>query len=162
MRKHCHLPSPHNQESPSDHWENVLSTAQSTPKNPSFFSPVQACVCVWGGGVCATCLRHHNHPSAKCEGAMLWDGSPSTTRKNNQGRLVMVDGSKSTLTGKFRKNVPLQAIPSNTGALGVGKWVMEPSSTLMQRRLKPLSLYCYNWTPHFFFFSLLTCHVIIM
>ena len=79
--------SPHQQgqESPSDcHGRN---TSQPARKQKFFQSSAAPC-----GGVCVACLSCHNYPFANCDGATLWDGSASTSKKNEQGRIVARDG----------------------------------------------------------------------
>ena len=44
------------------------------------------------GGVCAACLGRHKHNFSKCEEPRLWDGSASSSRKNEHGRLVAANG----------------------------------------------------------------------
>ena len=45
-----------------------------------------------GGSACAVCLGRHEHEYAKCSAAKLWNGGKVCVRRNEQGRLVTVDG----------------------------------------------------------------------
>ena len=87
-RKRRRSPSPHDTESPSDCREKRSRISTTFAKRSEFFQSGAGP----RGGVCAACLGRHDHPFAKCEGAKLWDGTPSAARKNDQGRLVAMDG----------------------------------------------------------------------
>ena len=45
-----------------------------------------------GGSACAICLGHHKHKYAKCSAAKLWSGGKTCVCRNEQGRLVTIDG----------------------------------------------------------------------
>ena len=45
-----------------------------------------------GGSACAICLGRHEHEYVKCSAAKLWSGGKVCVRRNEQGRLVTIDG----------------------------------------------------------------------
>ena len=45
-----------------------------------------------GGSACAVCLGRHEHEYAKCSAAKLWSGGKVCVGRNEQGRLVTIDG----------------------------------------------------------------------
>ena len=116
---------------------SVLATVQSMPKNPSFFSLAQAHV------------DRSAPPTSDAITTLLpivKEQSYGMEPQGQPGRMTREDSSQwmvfqSVSTGRFQKGVLLQATPSDTGAPGAEKQVMEPSSALMQRRRKTLSPY---------------------
>ena len=57
--------------------------------NPSFF---QGGTAVHGTSACALCLGCHEHKYAKCSASKLWNGGKVCVRRNEQGRLIFVNG----------------------------------------------------------------------
>ncbi|KAN0140696.1 hypothetical protein V8E53_001523 [Lactarius tabidus] len=54
------------------------------------------------GGVCVVCLGRHEHSFTKCDEPKLWDGTPNAVCKNEQGRLVALDGLPLCFDWQFR------------------------------------------------------------
>ena len=57
--------------------------------NPSFF---QGGTAGRGTSACAVCLGRHKHKYAKCSASKLWNGGRVCVRRNEQGRLIFLDG----------------------------------------------------------------------
>lgn len=62
---------------------------RSKNTNTSFF---QGGTAARGASTCAVCLGHHKHKYAKCAASKLWNGGKVCMRRNEQGRLVFLDG----------------------------------------------------------------------
>ena len=45
-----------------------------------------------GGSACAVCLGRHEHEYGKCSASKLWNGGKTWVRRNEQGRLISLDG----------------------------------------------------------------------
>ena len=116
-RKRRRSPSPHDQESPSDRREKRARNSTKYTKKPEFFQSGAGP----RGGVCAACLGRHDHPFAKCEGAKLWDGTPSAARKNDQGRLVAMDGLPICFDWQVPKGCASTSHPERHRCSGCGK-----------------------------------------
>jgi hypothetical protein len=91
-RKRHRSPSPTNFRASSSRHQSERQP-RSSSKRPrhdkaEFFQPGAGP----RGGVCAACLGRHEHAFGKCEGHKLWDGSPGSARKSEQGKLVGADG----------------------------------------------------------------------
>ena len=78
-----------------------------------------------GGSACAVCLGRHEHEYAKCSAAKLWNGGKACVRRNEQGRLVTVDGlpicfTFQTLAGCSETTHPTRHTCSGCGKSGHG------------------------------------------
>ena len=128
---------PKTKSPPQTTGRNMLTMVRSIPKSPSFFSPAQARMGGSAPPASDATITHLPSVKGQSSGMDLQAPPGKTSREDSLWWTVY----QCALTGKCQKDVPLQAIPSNTGALGAEKQAMEPGSALVQRRLKPLSLY---------------------
>lgn len=95
---------------------------KSKNTNTSFF---QGGTAARGASACAVCLGRHEHEYAKCAASKLWNGGKVCVRRNEQGRLVFLDGlpvcfSFQTLAGCSDPSHPSRHICSGCGKSGHG------------------------------------------
>ena len=101
---------------------NTSRKGKSRNANTSFF---QGGTAACGASACAVCLRHHEHEYAKCAASKLWNGGKVCVQRNEQGRLVFLDGlpvcfSFQTLAGCSDPSHPSRHICSGCGKSGHG------------------------------------------
>ena len=95
-RSRSHSPARHHRckyVSPNVHGRRTRLTLNNKGKgrgsNPSFF---QSGTAASGTSACAVCLGCHEHEYAKCTATKLWNGKKTFIQRNEQGRLVFLDG----------------------------------------------------------------------
>ena len=108
--------SPHQrgQESPSD--RRGRDTGRPARKQEFFQSSAAP-----RGGVCVACLGRHDYPFANCDGTKLWDGSASTSKKNEQGRIVARDGLPICFNFQIARGCSNNGHPDRHRCSGCGK-----------------------------------------
>ena len=124
-----HSPARHRRRkyvSPNAHGRRTRLTSNNKGKgkgsNPSFF---QSGTAASGTSACAVCLGRHEHEYAKCTATKLWNGKKTFIRRNEQGRLVFLDGlpicfNFQTMAGCSDGSHPSRHICSGCGTSGHG------------------------------------------
>ena len=124
-----HSPAHHRRRkyvSPNAHGRRTRLTSNNKGKgkgsNPSFF---QSGTAASGTSACAVCLGRHEHEYAKCTATKLWNGKKTFIRRNEQGRLVFLDGlpicfNFQTMAGCSDGSHPSRHICSGCGTSGHG------------------------------------------
>src|SRR6266508_5336479 len=74
-----------------------------------------------GTGVCAICLGCHEHDFGKCRAAKLWDGAKNEARRNEQGRLVSLEGLTLCFDWQLHRGCQSTSHPENHHCSGCGK-----------------------------------------
>ena len=128
-RSQSHSPARHCRQkyvSPNAHGRRAHLTSNNKGKgrgsNPSFF---QSGTAASGTSACAICLGRHEHEYAKCMATKLWNGKKTFIRRNEQGRLVFLDGlpicfNFQTMAGCSDASHPSRHICSGCGTSGHG------------------------------------------
>ena len=128
-RSRSHSPPRHRRRhyaSPNTHGRRARLTSNSKGKgkgsNPQFF---QSGTAGSGTSACAVCLGRHEHEYAKCSATKLWNGKKTFVRRNEQGRLVFLDGlpicfNFQTMAGCQDASHPSRHICSGCGVSGHG------------------------------------------
>lgn len=97
------------------------SKGKTKGSGPSFFQAGTDA----SGSVCAVCLGRHEHEYAKCSATKLWNGKKACIRRNDRGRLVLLDGlpicfNFQTNAGCTDTSHPSRHICSGCGTSGHG------------------------------------------
>ena len=124
QRRRRHASTEHSRRSPNPRCSQRGSNNKARGKggDQSFF---QGGTAARGGSACAVCLGRHEHKYAKCSATKLWNGGKTCVRRNEQGRLVTVDGlpicfSFQTPTGCSETTHPTRHTCSGCGKSGHG------------------------------------------
>ena len=122
-----HSPPRHHRRhyvSPNTHGRCTRLTSNSKEKgsNPPFF---QLGTAGSGTSACAICLGRHKHEFEKCSATKLWNRKKMFIRRNEQGRLVFLDGlpicfNFQTMVGCQDASHPSRHICSGCGVSGHG------------------------------------------
>ena len=91
QRRRRHASSERSRRSPNPRRSQRSSNNKPRGKGgeQSFF---QGGTAARGGSACAVCLGRHEHKYAKCSATKLWNGGKTCVCRNEQGRLITVDG----------------------------------------------------------------------
>ena len=120
QRRRCHASADRSRRSPNS-WHSHQGQGNKGKGKSTEQLFFQGGTMVRGSSACAVCLGHPKHKYAKCSAAKLWSGGKTCMHRNEQGRLITVDGLPICFSFQTLAGCPETTHPTRHTCSGCGE-----------------------------------------